>query len=320
MRLFGVPQWWQQKSNNFIDRRTPRQDERHFGLSNVYVFFSWRGLLFVLLLGTTFITGVNYGNNLVLGLFFYLFAVWFVGVFYTFVQISSLSVRFVGATLTPAEDLAWITLEVYTRSAKPSRQVCFAFEGQSADSVVLSSVGTSSLLKLPVYMPKRGYHLLPRLKIWSNYPLGIMQAWGYGRFASGVFVYPKPQAFLWQQPASTIAQGEAGMMVAGQDDFDRLDNYQQGESLSRVSWGHMARGMGMLSKRFADPAGSQWCLDYQDMPSPNHEQKLAQLSFAIEQLQKLQVPFVLKLPNFHSELGAGDAFVQQCLLRLAKEP
>lgn len=87
-----------------------------------------------------------------------------------------------------------------------------------------------------------------------------------------------------------------------------------------MSWTHLARGVGMLSKHFADPVGHQWCLDYAAMPSTNHEQKLSQLVFAIEQLQALQVPFMLKLPSFQGQLGMGDAFIQQNLLQIAKEP
>lgn len=318
----------QQKIQQFFAKRAPRQDDVKLGLNNVYIFFSRQGVLFALLLAITFIMGVNYGNNLVLGLFFYLFALWLVSVFYTFVQISSLSVRFVEVPLAQAQSFTWVSLEISTRSGKPSRQVTVAFEQQlpnhlqAPKSITLTSVDTSMLVRLPVYVDKRGYCLLPRLKIQSVYPLGIMRAWAYVRFASGVFVYPKPQPFHWQKQQSPTTHGEQAYMmgVVGQDDFDKLDEYVQGESLARVSWTHLARGAGMLSKHFADPVGHQWCLDYAAMPSTNHEQKLSQLVFAVEQLQALQVPFMLKLPSFQGQLGMGDAFVQQNLLQIAKEP
>lgn len=328
MALFGsLRAVLQQKTQRFFAKRAPRQDDVKLGLNNVYVFFSRQGVLFALLLLVTFVMGVNYGNNLVLGLFFYLFAVWLVSVFYTFVQISGLSVRFVEATLTQAQSLAWITLEIGTRS-KGCRQVYVAFDQQmpkhiqTPQGTMLTCVGAASLVRLPVYMDKRGHHVLPRLLVQSVYPLGVMRAWAYVRFASGVFVYPKGQPFEWQKHQSVTAQGEQAnaMSVVSQDDFDRLDTYAQGESLSRVSWTHMARGLGMLTKHFADPVGYEWCLDYALMPSISHEQKLAQLVFAIEQLKELHVPFMLKLPNFQGQLGVGEAFVEYNLLQIAKEP
>lgn len=324
-----------QKLHAFFMSRTPRADNVSLGLKNVYVFFSRQGLLFGALLIITFIMGVNYANNLVLGLFFYLFGIWLIGVFYTFVQVSSLQIRFVEASLAQADSLAWVTLEVVTRSGKPSRQLMMWFDGvpslTGADKAefdqhgvaTLKSLDKPTLVRLPVYADKRGRMSLPRLTIQSVYPLGVLRAWSYVYFDSPVFVYPKPVAFDWQNDKKAIADDGEQMNVAstaGQNDFDRLDDYVKGESLARVSWAHVARGAGMLTKRFADPVGRQWCLDYADMPSLNHEQKLSELAFAVLELKNSQLAFRLNLPSSDGELGVGEEFIKQSLLRLAREP
>ena len=49
--------------------RAPKNDSATLNLRNVYIFFSREGMLFAVLLVITFIAGINYGNNLVLGLY-----------------------------------------------------------------------------------------------------------------------------------------------------------------------------------------------------------------------------------------------------------
>lgn len=330
--------FFQKKAEQFFASRIKKSDDVDFGIRNVYIFFSRQGLLFGALLMTTFITGINYGNNLVLGLCFYLFGVWLLAVFYTFVQISSLKVRLVSVSLAQKGSLGWATLEISQKSAKPSRQVCLSFhqainkQALSADDVVvlstsqiltLPSVDKPTLVRLPIYADKRGMMTLPRLNLHSTYPLGVMKAWAYAYFKTPMWVYPTPASFEWQNDKRAIASdGEAwsNVGVVGQSDFDTLTEYVEGESLARVSWSHVARGAGMLTKQFADSVGREWLVDYADMPNPHHEGRLGELVFAVLQMKSTQMPFVLNLPSSKGELGQGEAFIEQCLLRLAKEP
>lgn len=328
------------KINAFFARRAPKSDTVSLGLRNVYIFFSRQGLLFALLMIATFVTGVNYANNLVLGLCFYLFSMWLVAVFYTFVQVASIEVRLVETTLTEAGSVGFVTLELSVRSGKPSRQIELIFDnkheitqkmlkGDALDdhmnerTVIVSMLDKPTLVRLPVYAPMRGVMSLPRLTVKSRYPLGVMQAWAYVYLASPLFVYPKPAPFEWQNDKRAVAsetEERSAISVAGQSDFEMLDEYQEGESLARVSWSHVARGAGMLTKHFGDSLGREWCLHYDDMPSGTHEARLSELAHAIKAIGEQHTPFMLVLPSGAGQIGVGEEFVRQCLLRLAKEP
>ncbi|MDO4897380.1 MAG: hypothetical protein Q3971_08465 [Moraxella sp.] len=309
-----------QQSHAFFKRRSPKSDHVSLGLSNVYVFFSRQGFLFGLLLVITFIMGVNYGNNLVLGLCFYLFGIWLVAVFYTFVQVSSLEFKLIKTHLTQAGDMAWVDVEISTKSGQPSRQVCLSFDG--GEPVVVSSLSKETV-SLSVPTNERGVMSLPRLTVQSVYPLGVLRAWAYVYFDSPVYVYPKAYPFDYQKNifSHQANGGQIGVMGrVGQDDFDRLDSYQMGESLARVSWGHLARGAGMLTKHFADPVGIHRQVAYDDMPSSHHEQKLSEMVFVLHAMQDNELAFYFILPNTPAQFGSGQAFVQECLLKLAKTP
>lgn len=333
--------------------RAPKSDSATLTLRNVYIFFSREGLLFAVLLIITFIAGINYGNNLVLGLCFYLVSVWLISFHVTFAHISGLKVQLIDVTMAEAGAPVWVTLKLISESRQPRRQLLFGFDqadGQAnskanskidkkankkiknsastQESILVTRLQGEQTIRLPVqtHSRSRGQLVLPRLTIKTVYPLGIMRAWSYVYFARRAWVYPKPEAFDWQAQYALANEKDlptGGQYQQGQDDFERLDNYIEGESLARVSWGHVARGQGMFTKHFADPVGHEQTLDYADMPAAHHEQKLAQLAYGVQTLGELGVPFTMQLPQDKSAgaaMGAGDSFVQACLLRLAKAP
>ena len=337
--------------------RAPKSDNATLNLRNVYIFFSREGMLFALLLIITFIAGINYGNNLVLGLCFYLISVWLISFHVTFAHISGLQVRLLDVTMAEAGAPVWVTLQLRNESRQPRRQLLLSFDQvgfeqiiakqksekmgkkahkknkSSADnqnSILVTRLQGEQIIRLPVQTHSRGQLELPRLKIKTVYPLGIMRAWSYVYFARSAWVYPKPETFDWQAQYAIVSQEDlptGGQYRQGQDDFERLDNYIEGESLARVSWGHVARGQGMLTKHFADPVGHEQTLDYADMPAAHHEQKLAQMAYGALKLGELGVPFNIRLPNdtpfdnySAAKMGEGEAFAQTCLLRLTKLP
>ncbi len=326
------------KKRAFFDGRITHADDFSFSLKNVYVFFSRQGWLYLLLLLITFVAGVNYGNNLILGLFFYLLSLWLMAAILTFLQVSSLAVRLERVELAQAQGVMWVYFWVINQKGAPARQIRMSFEEMApvtllseaeqaiyaqASSVTLNAVATQTLVRLPIIATARGQVVLPRLTVESVYPLGVVRSWAYGYFSSTGYAYPAPLSFDWQQMDKVSAGDDeyySNYYQAGQSDFDMLDEYVEGESLARVSWAHVARGMGMLTKRFADSVGSEEVLSYEAMPAHHHEERLAQLAFAILALQESGGAFRLALPSGVGELGAGEKFVQDSLLRLAKEP
>lgn len=329
--------------NRWFASRAPKSDSATLNLRNIYIFFSREGMLFAVLLVVTFIAGINYGNNLVLGLCFYLVSVWLISFHVTFAHISGLKVSLLEVTMAEAGAQAWVTLQIRSDSRQPKRQLLFSFENthkksqKRADkknknnkteqhSVLVTQLQGEQIIRLPVQTHHRGQLELPRLTIKTVYPLGIMRAWSYVYFARTAWVSPKPETFDWQTQYSIASLEDlptGGQYRQGQDDFERLDDYREGESLARVSWGHVARGQGMFTKHFADPVGHEQTLDYLDMPAAHHEQKLAQMAYGAVTLGQLGVPFKMRLPNdapATDPMGEGDGFAQTCLLRLAKAP
>lgn len=330
-----------------------KTDLRQLGFGSVYIFFSKQGGLFALLLIITFVTGVNYGNNLVLGFLFYLASIWLISVFITFSHLVKLSVRLCAIAPVQAGDRAKIDIEILNKG-NTARQISVGFDTQLLDGQSLNAQLSKTLFGIPlikakpynsdtaktksllphiltlpavgdtanasVYLKthKRGVFEIPRLTISTVYPLGIMRAWAYAWFSQKIVVYPAPLAF------DGIMHGQTGKQtstayVTGQDEFLGLDTYKEGESLARVSWRHLASGQGMLLKQFADPVGQAVRVDYFLMPSILHEDKLANLAYLLLLLKNTNALFEFVLPSGKWQ-GSGEQFINDCLIKLAYEP
>ena len=97
----------------------------------------------------------------------------------------------------------------------------------------------------------------------------------------------------------------------GQEEFDQLRAHVPGESLGRISWAHLARGQGLWSKQFIDPETRQDWVDYQAMPGPGHEQKLAQMAHWIDQYAQAGLGYGVRLPGQVLPVGGGPQHQQQ---------
>ena len=172
----------------------------------------------------------------------------------------------------------------------------------------MTSLQSEQTIRLPVQTYNRGPLELPRLIIKTVY-IWVLCVLGLMSVLRKTWVYPKPEAFDWQVQYSVASSEDlpiGGQYRQGQDDFERLDNYVEGESLARVSWGHVARGQGMFTKHFADPVGHEQTLDYADMPGAHHEQKLAQLAHGALTLGQLGVPFQMRCNDTPTSAAVGD--------------
>lgn len=345
--MFGA---FKRRINAWIASRIPSSNELTLSQRRIYIFLSGEGLLYGVLLLVTFIAGINYANNLVLGLCFYLASVLVITIHFTYAQLSGLHVKLLDVADAEAGCHVLVRLQVAATGSKPHRQIRLAFPIESdtieakSDEVesdkkskkkkakqtsepteefqLLDSVLEPRIVEFYLPAGKRGKYEVPRLSISSVYPLGILKTWSYMRFDRGAWVWPKPLAFTQyghDYDVATDADAVA-MYRKGQDDFDKLDNYQAGESMARVSWQHLARGQGMLTKHFADPVGQDVLLDYANMPAQHHEAKLSQLSFAVQQLSQSLTPFTLKLPEAQLPQNAGSEHEKQALKLLAKSP
>lgn len=329
-----------EKFETWFKRRAPVTTFAQLNIRNVYIFLSKEGVMFVLLLLITFVAGTNYANNLVLGFCFLLASLFIISIHYTFAHLAGLQVKLVDVSNATQDEYIQVRLQVSGHSKQPHRQIYLSFgrganelnkplqnvhpkDSLLSDSLLISQVQKPQVISLYLKANQRGRFELPKLTVSTVYPLGILRAWSYVFLQGHGWVFPKPLAYDSKTSQFAISQKEETASIqtkSGQEDFEQLDSYIVGESLARISWSHLARGQGLLAKRFVDNVGQEQVLDYYQMPASTHEDKLSQLRFGVDKLSHEQTAFRMILPNDEGVMGQGEAFRQESLLRLAKTP
>lgn len=300
----------------WVQRRLPRCHEITLSQRQIFIFPTKEGLLFVMLLLITFIAGINYANNLILGVCFLLSGILLITIYHSYAQLSGLKIKMIDALDSEAQGQARYQVELSPTTAKSYAQIEILWQQYQRVAVV----DQTCVLNFDLDTPQRGVFLPPRLLLQSSFPLGLIRAWTYIYFDQQVWVAPMQLESERNQHTYLSGDGEQHNGISGQEEFQELRNYRIGESLSRVSWAHLAKGQGLLSKQFVDFHAEQQALDYAQMPASDHEARLSQLAYWVNQLSDQQQMFSLKLPSAILEIGQGEHHRQQALRLLAEEP
>jgi len=306
------------RMQRWVSRRLPRLHGVTLTQRQIFIFLTTEGGLYSGLLLITFVCGINYANNLVLGLCFFLASVLMVTIHHTFSHLSGLHVEVMDATDSQAGGHSQYRVRIAPTGSKPHRQLLLQWDGHTQQIDTLSE---PVVLTFALSTPTRGLFLPPRLTVSTVYPLGVLRAWTYVHFDEQAWVAPLPLPNVLSGARVQAADDDDNAdRVAGQDEFEELKDFVAGESMARISWGHFARGQGLLSKQFSDARGREQLLDYAQMVGPDHESRLSQLAYWVHQLTQEQVSYALRLPDVELPVGAGPLQQQHALRLLAEQP
>lgn len=307
--------WLKKKTQDWQNRRLPPVKQIRLTQRQIFIFLSKEGGLFVLVMAAIFVAGVNYANNLILGLCFFLGSILIIVIHHTFNNLSGLLLEAVDASDSEAGTFTHYRIRITPHGRHVPHQIQLEWDGQTR---VIPQIDRPTLIAFQLATPTRGRFLPPRLGVSTVYPLGILRAWTYVRLSEPAWVSPVPiEGILHAQRVMAGDDDEAETRVAGQDEFDDLRTFIAGESLAHVSWGHMARGQGILTKRFSDACGREQLLDY-DAMSGGHELRLSQLAYWVKRLTLEQVAFELKVREQSIPVGIGVGHQTAALRFLAE--
>jgi uncharacterized protein (DUF58 family) len=275
---------------------------------------AYGGMLLAMLLG-----GMNYNNNLGLGLTFLLAGLGLVAMHHCHGTLSGLRLRLVESQPGFAGDevhFRWL-LENESRMPRPAIELQASAapvtQPPRADVPPLGAAEAS----VAVTAPRRGRVPLERLVVATSHPLGLFRAWAV--------VHPSHAAIAWPQPASRdvlppqIATDTGGAQagVQGEEDFAGLRPFQVGDSLRRVAWKAYARGQGLHTKQYAGTSVVSHVFDWDSLPGLGTEARLSQLCRWILDAHERGEACGLRLPGTTIEVNLGTAHRERCLNALA---
>lgn len=311
----GIRQYFQR----FVRRvQADSSGQLHIGARQIYILPTRYGILFAMILMLMLIGSVNYNNNLGFLLTFFLIALGLVTMVHTWKTLLGLQLS-ANVTL-PAFATTETSLNVYMHDPlKRYRGAIFCSVNKRVGGPADVTPERQQLLTVPVVFDSRGYHTIPRISVFTFYPLGLFRAWCYLEIPTEVLVYPQPGDSIGFNTQASFDNGQGGTKGTGADDFSGMRNYREGDSPQRIHWPAWASRDILVSKQFSGENAEELWFNWAQT-SGNVEVRLCQLCRAIIDAHKQNLLYGLELPNTRIEPATGSKHFQQCLSALALFP
>ena len=316
LKLFPFTFWkrtfWQQftrvaPTNNAVAVLNPRR---------IYIIPTCWGLLYATMLLALLVGSINYSLSLGYYVTFLLASLGNIAMLHTWRNLVHLQVEVLHAKPVFAGDVAQLTLKISDNKNRQRYNIAASF----ADNIVTqddTAANASQAFELALSTQKRGWLTLPRIALYTEFPLSLFHAWAYVDNPFQVLVYAKPSENNSLQPESMDA-GAIGTshFNKGNDDFYGHKTYQIGDSPSHVDWKASSRGLGMLTKQYSGTGQSTLWLDW-EATEGDHEARISLLSKWVIEANNANQTYGLKLPASRIEPSNSDAHYHQCLRALA---
>lgn len=308
---------WRQRLAHWQALRSPAAPRVQLDHRRIYILPSASGWGYLLTLGLIFLAAVNYQNSMAYALAFCLGGLFVIAILHTYRNLSGLVVLAQSPAPVFAGEHAQVGLSLQS-SGRAHLALHLGWAVQPLQRVDLAAgAGLQVALLLP--SPERGWLCVPRMRLQTQFPLGLVQAWSWVDLGQRVLVYPKPeQGPLPARSGPAVDAEDHGWQVHanGVDDFQGLQAYHPGDSWRRLHWKAYSRGQALLVKAFTDVTGRDTALDFDALDGPV-EARLSVLCHWVLELSSQGQPFALKLPGLVLPAAADEPHREASLSALA---
>lgn len=318
----------------WLDKRIPVAHEYRFDLNNTFILPTRFGWVLIVVSILLFILGTNYQNNLVLLLSFFTLSIILLSLFHSFYFFTRITIKFVKNEELFANQPAFLNIKVLNDSDVVQSRLYYQHQysqhfsnrdrrGRSTKSIVRTLTLTSDEQEHQLLLGAlpRGSHMLPRITFFSSYPFGLFKTWSHLAVSDQLMVYPEPMSnnMFYKAKHTQKNDGSSNRLLenSSSEELQGIREYKDEDPIHHVSWKHVAKGQGMLTKEFAAHQSSTIELDLNMFPLHQVEEVLSMLCFAVMQLSQSQQNFGLKLGNQQILPNSGEQHRLQCLRSLA---
>lgn len=281
----------------------------------IYIVPSAFGIGFSVLLLIMMIGALNYANNAALLLTCLLGAATAASMLMTFRNMHGLRLQHIQAGHAVAGEMLELTL---TFESIRVHQAIRLDLGDAASAVAFDVDG-STRIKLNMPTSRRGWQALPRMRVWSSWPLGLFRAWSWLRPDPAMLVWPRPER---DGPSPVGASDDAHRMRLHRgEELAALRDYRVGDPQRHIAWKASARHPNLQVKDFEQPqAQPQWQLDWRQVHGLDHEARIARLARWVDEAHAQRRTYSLWLPDNEIAGNSGPLHHAHCMNALAQLP
>jgi uncharacterized protein (DUF58 family) len=288
----------------------------------IFILPTKQGFTLVFVLVLMLLGDINYNLSLGYVLTFILTMMAVMSMLHAFRNLAHLEIRAGRTDAIFSGETAQFLLHFNNRSKLSRYQLSLVKTGASFWATGLSSLSfdvperQDCVVAFPLLAGHRGWLQMGRLRLYTEFPLGLFYCWSYLHFDTRCLVYPQPLSDA-PLPSGSSPDGIGKRSIAGDEDFSGLRKYTAGDALPRVDWKAYARERGLQVKQFSTPLGEELWLDFSDAPDRNEEDKLARMTRWVLDAETQGLRYGLRLPDGELPASNGIAHRDECLRRLA---
>ncbi|WP_205515517.1 DUF58 domain-containing protein [Stenotrophomonas sp. B1-1] len=298
--------------------RTPEVLPQRLDRRRIYVLPTRFGLFVATLLAAMLLGALNYNNNPALLLALLLAAAAVASAIAAHLQLSGVQVDAIAAEPVAAGQPLRLRIDLSVRDPR-ARHGLHLQLGDSQAWTDLPAQGRGEV-ELDVPTQRRGWLDLPRVRLSSTQPLGLVRAWSWVWPEQPLLVYPHAEA---QGPALP-ERGSDPLHTrahASGEELHQLRPYRAGDPPRSIAWKHSARRDSLLVREYEKPVGIEVMLDWRALAPMAGEARIARLARWVDLAEREGRRYTLLLPG-QPALGPGQGASHHhlCLRALALLP
>ncbi|MDQ1362790.1 MAG: hypothetical protein QG652_650 [Pseudomonadota bacterium] len=284
----------------------------------IYILPSRNGMMFSLVLLVILAGAINYQNSLGYLLTFLTLSIMLLGMIATHQNLNRLCIAVTSAQPVFAGQDAKFSLVLSRITQRSYIHINLQCPEQTAASAHLPEQQVDAHVDLPVTASHRGYLKLPRIRVFTEFPLGLFYAWSWIELDARCLVYPAPAEHPPKLEWRGQKTGLHNTVQNGEDEFAGIRNYQTGDSPKRMAWKSIARTGVWQTRIFHADIGPEIWLSWQQLPDTlSVEQRLSILCRWVLDAHRQDMNYGLDIPGTCIQPGMGQLHQQQCLKALA---
>ena len=207
--------YWQQ----FFRVATTTNQTAVLNPRRIYIIPTRWGFLYAVMLLALLVGSINYALSLGYYVTFLLASLGNIAMLHTWRNLVYLQIEILHAKPVFAGDFAQVILKVNDNKNRHRYNIAAHFAGNTITSNDIKN-NTSQAFELALSTHKRGWQSVPRITLYTEFPLSLFQAWAYVDNPFQVLVYAKPIENNNLQPESIDAGAKGSSHInKGDDDF-----------------------------------------------------------------------------------------------------
>jgi len=283
----------------------------------IYILPTRLGVAYAAMVVTMVVGGLNYSNNLALGLAFLLVGLGFVAMHHCHGNLVGLELRLQSTEPAFAGQDVHMRLMLENRAREPRPAVEVSPDHSASPQHVDVPPAASATAAIALHAERRGFVRLERYVVATRYPLGLFRAWAVVHPGYSVVAWPRPAERGRPPPGVETDTGGAQDRAKGEEEFTGLKPYQPGDPVRRIAWKAYASGRGLHTRQYGGTDVVSHVFDWDSLPGLDVEARLSQLCRWVLDAHESGEAFGLRLPGRVIDANIGTGHLQRSLEALA---